>query len=690
MDDVVRAFLENEQRLQLVRRLGRGGFGEVWEAESPSGVRSAIKVSLDVIDGANPAVQKELENLNLVKAFSGHPQIVGLLDYWLVTGFLVTRWELATDGTLLDVFEQYRREGEPGIPAKQLLKWLYEAANGLDFLHAKGIYHRDIKPQNLLLFHGHVKIGDLGLVKLAGASTASHTGSGTFGYLPPEAWEEHRLTSTTDLYSLAATYIKLRTGQEPFGTNPVEIVERQKRGEPILEGLEEREKAHLLAALQPDATRRFSEGCGEWVRGLWASLTQKSQPSRVTSKAPSPSAETPSTRSFARDSMEIVVGKGDVATLEEAVERCADGGVIRLPAGVYRLSRPLQITKAVQLLGDGIDATRVVCDEEGYVVKISGSKFTARGISFEHYGSQWADVAVIDSASVTIESCRFRGGVVDAENDRGGDGLWARGTTVGTVQGCVFIQNAGGIHIADISDLLLEGNTCEGNQQDGIAYSDKAGGTAQNNACRNNGYHGIAVHGQAQPTLEGNACEGNQQYGITYSDKARGTARNNVCRNNGYHGIAVQGQAQPTLEGNTCEGNQHSGIGYFENAGGTARNNVCRNNGYHGIGVHGQAQPTLEGNTCEENQQYGIAYSDKAGGAARNNVCRNNGQDQSWFGKSFNDQIWLGKGVNPVFTKNKGSITREKTAWEEFWQGLPPISVIIVGVILFIKSCSHS
>ena len=277
MDDIVRAFLENEQKLRLVERLGRGGFGEVWAVESPSGVRSAIKVSLDPIDGENPAVKKELENLKLVKALIGHPHIVSLLDYWVVSDYLVTRWELATDGDLLGLWERYREEGQPGIPVEQLIQFISEAADALDFLHGKGIYHRDIKPRNLLLFHGHVKIADLGLLKLVGASTASHTGSGTFGYLPPEAWQDHRLTSTADLYSLAATYVKLRTGNEPFGTNPVEILARQQRGEPILDGLEAYEKALLLAALDPDPEKRPSEGARNWVRRLYEARLSSSR-----------------------------------------------------------------------------------------------------------------------------------------------------------------------------------------------------------------------------------------------------------------------------------------------------------------------------------------------------------------------------------------------------------------------------
>ena len=122
-----------------------------------------------------------------------------------------------------------------------------------------------------------MKIADLGLLKLVGASTASHTGSGTFGYLPPEAWQDHRLTSTADLYSLAATYVKLRTGNEPFGTNPVEILARQQRGEPILDGLEAYEKALLLAALDPDPEKRPSEGARNWVRRLYEARLSSSR-----------------------------------------------------------------------------------------------------------------------------------------------------------------------------------------------------------------------------------------------------------------------------------------------------------------------------------------------------------------------------------------------------------------------------
>jgi len=738
MDDVVRAFLENEQKFRLVKRLGRGGFGEVWEVETSSGIRSAIKASLDPIDGESPAVKKELDSLNFVKEFSGHPHIVSLLDYWLVSGYLVTRWELATEGDLLQVLSEYQRQGEQGIPLNKLIKWMYEAADGLDFLHEKGIYHRDIKPQNLLLFHGHVKIGDLGLAKLVGASTASHTGSGTFGYLPPEAWEEHRLTPSVDLYSLAATYIKLRTGKEPFGTNPVEIVERQKRGEPIMDGLSEAEKSLLLQALHFDPEKRCVQGARAWLRQLYGAMKPKKKervshssglgvrervvetvvvadvvPDNEMKSVDEPrDLPVPQPRSLApRDILQIapdqatsdhtihqkwespsfwitflltvivfliwvgtgiaicflpflvsavvtvllildvppvsaaVVGidawltntpffshgmdtsagdttpatekvqpssrgnetngdlrqTGHAVNFQELIARCPEGGTIRLGEGVFELEKPLEITKSMSLVGAGMDRTRVVCKGEGFVVKFSGpSRFTALGISFEHYGDKWANVVEVESGTVQIENCRFRGGKRDEENKRGGAGLWLHGAATGQVKGSHFVRNElHGIKVTDIADPQLEGNTCEGNQQSGIAYFGSAGGTARNNVCQNNGYDGVGVNGQAAPTLEGNTCEGNQASGIVYSADAGGTARKNVCRNNANGGIVLQGQAAPTLEYNTCEGNGDWGIAYFQNAGGTARNNVCRTNKGHQIFVTENAKPVLLHNEGE-------------------------------------------------------------------------------------------
>jgi parallel beta-helix repeat protein len=671
MDDLVRAFLEREQQLRVIARLGRGGFAEVWEVEAPSGVRSAVKVSLDPLDGKSPAVQKELENLKLIRALAGHPHLVTLIDYWVVENHLVTRWELATDGNLLQLCERYRQEGKPGIPFEELIKLMDEAADGLDFLHAQGIYHRDIKPQNLLLFHGHVKIGDLGLAKLVGASTASHTGSGTFGYLPPEAWEEHRLSPTVDLYSLAATYIRLRTGREPFGTNPVEMIERQKKGEPILEGLAPVEIPWLRAALASKPEERPQQGVRNWVRSLSNALRGQRPASVATARS-----EPVVARPAAQLKRNIVVdpnGRGDFRTLAEAIEQAASGGTIRLAEGTHWLDRPLKITNPVTLVGAGRDVTRVVCEGEGYVIEYSSQgRFAASGITFQHTGQLPADVLVVTGGDIAISECRFEGAVWDEQRESGGHGLWLRGTVWGVVEECESLRNRlHGIRLSEEAQPTLESNTCRENQV-GIVYVGSASGTAWDNTCENNAFHGIQVGEQARPTLEGNTCRENKWSGIAYYGSASGTARNNTCEWNAAGGIGVGEQAQPTLEGNTCRENKWLGIAYAGSASGTARNNTCVNNTACGILVGEQAQPTLEGNTCRENKGAGIAYFGSASGTARNNICRENAKRS----------IVVAEEASPVLEGNSGAgCAVVLIGWVIGWGIGGVIGAIIGGVI---------
>lgn len=262
----------------------------------------------------------------------------------------------------------------------------------------------------------------------------------------------------------------------------------------------------------------------------------------------------------------VVVEPG---SLEGAVREAQAGDVLRLKAGEYRLSHPLEIDKPLSLVGEGSGNTRVLCDGEEYVVKLVGDgPFRVHDLSFEHEGSLWAEVVEVACSVIDIRGCSFIGGVLDKtatylpwlEGGKGGGrGLSLRNRTRGLVANCESVQNDG---------------------------------------------YGILVVDQAQPTLEGNSCQENKQSGIGYSGSAAGTARQNTCSANEWHGIRVQDQAHPTLEANTCQANQASGIVIFD-----------------------QAQPTLEANTCQENGQFGIAYLGDVAVVARQNVCIRNTQD---------------------------------------------------------------
>src|SRR5262249_12150237 len=128
---------------------------------------------------------------------------------------LVIILELA-DGSLRGRLEQCKADGLPGIQPEELLRYFQEAAEALDYLHEQKVEHRDVKADNLLLLGQHVKVADFGLAKVLEHSqlqTASH--AGTPVCMAPEVWNS-KLSVHSDQYSLAVTYVHLRTSRFPF------------------------------------------------------------------------------------------------------------------------------------------------------------------------------------------------------------------------------------------------------------------------------------------------------------------------------------------------------------------------------------------------------------------------------------------------------------------------------------------
>src|SRR5206468_174009 len=143
--------------------LGQGGFGEVWKCEAPGGLCKAIKF-VSGSEGSGSAATQELAALERVKSIR-HPFILSLDRVEVVADVLVIVMELA-DRNLLNVQSDYQTRGLSGIPREELLSLLVEAAEALDWMSFEhGLQHLDIKPHNLFLISGHVKVADFGLVQ---------------------------------------------------------------------------------------------------------------------------------------------------------------------------------------------------------------------------------------------------------------------------------------------------------------------------------------------------------------------------------------------------------------------------------------------------------------------------------------------------------------------------------------------
>jgi formylglycine-generating enzyme required for sulfatase activity len=261
----------------LIVKLGEGGFGQVWRARDDSGFEVALKFLR--IDGrAGAAESRALDIMKNVR----HAHLLPMFREWRVSNWLVLAFELA-EKTLHQRLGEAKTAGQVGIPRTELLEYLRDAARALDYLHSLNIQHRDIKPQNILLVGGTVKVADYGLAKLLEHSQASNSGSMTASYAAPE-FLEHRTSEHSDQYSLAISYCELRGGKLPFRGNLQQVLVGHLQGEPDLSMLPEAERPPIARALSKKPEDRWPS-CREFVRALIRAVSRAPR-SNPTQKQP--------------------------------------------------------------------------------------------------------------------------------------------------------------------------------------------------------------------------------------------------------------------------------------------------------------------------------------------------------------------------------------------------------------------
>ncbi|MGE7390945.1 serine/threonine-protein kinase [Streptomyces sp. NPDC004126] len=237
----------------LLARLGAGGMGQVYLGRSPGGRLVAIKVIKEEITGHPEALARFRREAETVRAVRS-AYTANLIDaslaappYWLATEYVA--------GPTLS----HAVGGYGALPAASCRRLFAALAEGLASVHAYGVTHRDLKPQNVILGAQGPQLIDFGIAKGVAETALTQVGTapGTPGYTAPEVLLRGEVAAAADVFALGATIAYAATGRAPYGTGePTAVNFRAVHGEIDVEGVEPELAALIRACVATDPAGR--------------------------------------------------------------------------------------------------------------------------------------------------------------------------------------------------------------------------------------------------------------------------------------------------------------------------------------------------------------------------------------------------------------------------------------------------
>jgi len=326
-------------RYELVRVLGKGAMGVVYEARDPN-LDRRVAIKTIMVDDLAPGAAAEYEERFRTEARSAarlqHPSIVSVYDSDRDgnTAFLVMEFIEGDD------LKRHLDRGDRH-DVQQALRLITDLLAALDFAHRQGVVHRDVKPANLLIEPGgRLKLTDFGVARIAGEATRTQGSMiGTLKYMAPEQVQGQKIDSRADLFSAAVVAYQLVTGVRPFdGDNDFSIIQQVIGHTPsapstLKPGLPQSVDAVFARALSKNRNERFQTGL-EFSSALEAALDGVVLPAGSTT--------VPGMHPMRRS--DTIPGNGIDQELEleywRAVRDSADlreleGFLTRFPAGIY-------------------------------------------------------------------------------------------------------------------------------------------------------------------------------------------------------------------------------------------------------------------------------------------------------------------------------------------------------------------
>lgn len=233
----------------LKRGVGRGAFGEVYFAVSDGGKEVALKL---LTRGQTDAELRgvahciNLKHANLVHLFDLRTDARG--DSWVVMEYVFGE-------SLAQIINKH----PTGLPTPVIREWFAALCRGVGYLHNQGVVHRDLKPGNIFIEHGGLKIGDYGLSRrISGSDGDLSKGVGTPYYMAPEI-KNGNYTASIDIYACGIILFEMITGLRPFnGETPYEVLIKHLTETPDLTRLPAAYREVIGKALEKDPAKRYA------------------------------------------------------------------------------------------------------------------------------------------------------------------------------------------------------------------------------------------------------------------------------------------------------------------------------------------------------------------------------------------------------------------------------------------------
>jgi parallel beta-helix repeat protein len=678
-------------RYRLDYALGRGGFGITYRGVHAAlervvaikeffpnqyALRDVATGGLAVRPGQHDAMNRALGR------FTGEGRVLARLDHAGVVHVHDLFEERGTAYLVMDLLpgRTLRTELEASgghLPEPRVRTIVGQLVDALGAIHDQGIYHLDIKPDNVLMAtDGRPVLVDFGAAR-QGLGGGGSSQAYTEAYAPPELLAGQSVGPGSDLFELAMMAHELLLGSLPPGGLARLLNDTWVPPVGLL--------APWPALLEPALHPRFMERPSD-VRAWWAAgwgLPIGVAPPPVPKETNSGSLDLAALRAILEKEKTApppprAGADVDMAALRGILDRwtAPEGKGVGLgPSGLKSAGRPATPSGPGASTAKGGPppsrmprSTALVVDQRGggshrtiaeaIQAAAAGERILIRpgvyreGVVVEKplelVGEGKLGDIVLEVAGRDVVLFKAASGrVANLTLRQLGDGKWyAVDITQGRLEleGCdITSQSLAAVGIHGGADPILRGNRIHDGQSAGVFIYDHSRGLVEDNDIFANAGSNVSISEGSDPVLRGNRIHDGQSSGVFVYSQGRGTLENNDVYANGSTGIAIKEGADPILRNNRIYNGHQSGVHVYEKGRGTLEDNDIYANALAGVEIKEEADPVLRRNRIRDGEQAGVYVNEHGLGTLEENDISGN----TYAGVAISEE------ANPRLARNR-------------------------------------